>query len=311
VEHLQAKLIMAKRASFFLLLIVIVTGAIAALVVWKWDVLVEKISEERVDAERHAWMERTRELEGIIIEMQKGVEPKPLRPAERLRQVFGPSSPLAKGFSPRTMKCAELKQALRAFCQYLDAGETFRSQKTYGDSWALFLDILATLERKPPTISAEAYRPSLIIENSYYFFRLLKREKMDIVREVLQYEADLSEPLMGILYHWLMNERNCDKPPSSASNLDIMYRYAGFFLNTLGGHSYLYRRDSRISLLTIYYSILVVHEANSRGFNEAGLDLRFFLPLIFGEIQSRNDLLYAEDYLQTLTDLQLQYFRIE
>jgi hypothetical protein len=311
VEHLQAKLIMAKRASFFLLLTVLVTGAIVALVVWKWDVLVEKISEERVDAERHAWMERTRELERIIIEMQKGVEPKPLRPAERLRQVFGPSSPLAKGFSPRTMKCAELEQSLRAFCQYLDAGETLRSQKTYGDSWALFMDILATLERKPPTISAEAYRPSLIIENSYYFFRLLKREKMDIVREVLQYEADLSEPLMGILYHWLMNGRNCDKPPSSASNLDIMYRYAGFFLNTLGGHSYLYRRDSRISLLTIYYSILVVHEANSRGFNEVGLDLRFFLPLIFGEIQSRNDLLYAEDYLQTLTDLQLQYFRIE
>jgi len=302
---------MAKRASFFLLLTVLVTGTIVALVVWKWDVLVEKIAEERVNAERHAWMERTRELEGIIIEMQKGVEPKPLRPAERLRQVFGPSSPLAKGFSPRTMKCAELEQSLRAFCQYLDAGETFRSQKTYGDSWALFMDILATLERKPPTISAEAYRPSLIIENSYYFFRLLKREKMDIVREVLQYEADLSEPLMGILYHWLMSGRSCDMPPSSVSNLDIMYRYAGFFLNTLGGHSYLYRRDSRISLLTIYYSILVVHEANARGFNEAGLDLRFFLPLIFGEIQSRNDLLYAEDYLQTLTDLQLQYFRIE
>jgi hypothetical protein len=282
-----------------------------ALAVWKWDVLVEKISEEKVNAERHAWMERTRELEGIIIEMQKGVEPKPLRPAERLRQVFGPSSPLAKGFSPRTMKCAELEQSLRAFCQYLDAGETFRSQKTYRDSWAFFTDILATLGRKPPTISAEAYRPSLLIENSYYFFRLLKREKMDIVREVLQYEADLSDPLMGILYHWLMNKGSCDKPPPFASNFDIMYRYAGFFLNTLGGHSYLYRRDSRISLLTIYYSILVVHEANSRGFNEVGLDLRFFLPLIFGEIQSRNDLLYAEDYLQTLTDLQLQYFRIE
>ena len=311
MEYLQAKLIMAKRISFFLLLTVIAIGTIVALAVWKWDVLVERISEEKVNAERHAWMERTRELEGIIIEMQKGMEPKPLRPAERLRQVFGPSSPLAKGASPRTMKCVELEQSLRAFCQYLDAGETFRSQKTYRDSWALLMDILATLERKPPTISAEAYRPSIIIENSYFFFRLLRREKMGIVREVLQYEADLAEPLMGILYHWLMSGRSCDKPPSSASNLDIMYRYAGFFLNTLGGHSYLYRRDSRISLLTIYYSILVVHEANLRGFNEVGLDLRFFLPLIFGEIQSRNDLLYAEDYLQTLTDLQLQYFRIE
>jgi hypothetical protein len=302
---------MAKRISFFLLLTAIVIGTIVALAVWKWDVVVERISEEKVNAERNAWMERTRELEGIIIEMQKGAEPKPLRPAERLRQVFGPSSPLAKGAAPRTMKCVELEQSLRAFCKYLDAGETFRSQKTYRDSWALFTDILATLEKRPPTISAEAYRPSIIIENSYYFFRLLRREKMNIVREVLQYEVDLAEPLMGVLYHWLMNGRTCDRQQSSTANLDIMYRYAGFFLNTLGGHSYLYRRDSRISLLTIYYSILVVHEANSRGLNEVGLDLRFFLPLIFGEIQSRNDLLYAEDYLQTLTDLQLQYFRLE
>ena len=162
---------MAKRISFFLLLTVIVIGAIVALAVWKWDVLVERISEEKVNAERHAWMERTRELEGIIIEMQKGTESKPLRPAERLRQVFGPSSPLAKGASPRTMKCVELEQSLRAFCQYLDAGETFRSQKTYHDSWALFMDILATLERKPPTISAETYRPSIILENSYFFLK--------------------------------------------------------------------------------------------------------------------------------------------
>lgn len=310
-EDLQAKLIMAKRILFCLLLTLIVIGTIAAVAVWKWDALVEKISEERVDAERQAWMERTRELESIIIEMQKGVESQPLRPAERLRQVFGPASPLAKGASPRTMKCEELEQALHAFYQYLDAGETFRSQKTYHDSRALFMDILTTLEKKPPTISAEAYRPSLIIENSYHFFRLLRKEKMGIVREVLKYEADLSEPLMGVWYYWLMSGRSCDQPPSSASDFDIMYRYAGFFLNTLGGHSYLYRRDSRISLLTMYYSILIVHEANSRGLNEAGLDLRFFLPLIFGEIQSRNDLLYAEDYLQTLTDLQLQYFHLE
>ncbi|NIQ92463.1 MAG: hypothetical protein GWN93_27175, partial [Deltaproteobacteria bacterium] len=45
---------MAKRISFFLVLTVIVIGTIVALAVWKWDVLVEKISEERVNAERHA-----------------------------------------------------------------------------------------------------------------------------------------------------------------------------------------------------------------------------------------------------------------
>jgi hypothetical protein len=63
--------------------------------------------------------------------------------------------------------------------------------------------------------------------------------------------------------------------------------------------------------LTTYYANLVIHEANLQGLNEVGLDLRFFLPLAFDEIQSLTDLLYREEYLQTLSNLQLHYFRQE
>ena len=302
---------MKKKIPFFLISILALLAIFAGLIVWQWDTLVEKIAGEKIQAERRAWMDRTRELEGIILQLQQGRQFKPLLPAERLSQVFGPNCPLVKGASPRSMKCEELEDALRAFCRYLDAGETFRSQKTYRDSWALFTSILESLERRPPVMSAESYRTSVIVENSFYFFRLLGKEKIDIVREVIKFESDLAEHLMGIMYYWLMTGRNCDKLPSPTATLKVMYQYAGFFLNTLGGHSYLYRQDSRIRLLTIYYSILVIHEANMREVNEVGLDLRFFLPHIFQEIQSRNDLLYAEDYLQTLTNLQLQYFRLE
>lgn len=302
---------MAKRTSVVFYLTVLVIVAIAALVVWKWDAVVDKIAESKIDDERQAWMERTRELETIILEMQEGKEPKPVLSTERLSQVFAPTSPLLKGASPSSIECKELEESLRAFCRYLDAGETLRSQKIYRDSWALLNNIFEILDKKIPAMSAEAYRPSIIIQNSFYFFRSLGKEKMDIAREVLRYEADLAEPLMGILYHWLVTGRRCNKLPPSPSTLEMMYQYAGFFLNTLGGHSYLYRQDSRIRLLTVYYAILVVHEANLQGLNEMGLDLRFFLPLIFDEIQSRNDLFYAEDYLQTLTNLQLHYFRME
>jgi hypothetical protein len=302
---------MGKRTPYFLISTLALLAIFAGLVIWQWDTLVEKIAGEKIEEERQAWMYRTRELEGIILQLQQGRQFKPLLPAERLSQVFGPTSPLVKGVSPRSMKCEELEDSLRAFCRYLDAGETFRSQKIYRDSWKLFTSILESLERRPPVMSAESYRPSVIIENSFYFFRLLGKEKIDIVREVIKFESDLAEPLVGILYYWLMTGRKCDKLPSPSATLKVMYQYAGFFLNTLGGHSYLYRQDSRIRLLTIYYSILVIHEANMRELNEVGLDLRFFLPLIFQEIQSRNDLLYAEDYLQTLTNLQLQYFRLE
>jgi hypothetical protein len=302
---------MEKRTPFFLISTLALLAIFAGLIVWQWDTLVEKIAGEKIEEERRGWMDRTRELEEIILQLQQGRQFKPLLPAERLSQVFGPTCPLVKGASPRSMKCEELEDALRTFCRYLDAGETFRSQKTHRDSWALFTSILESLERRPPVMSAESYRPSVIVENSFYFFRLLGKEKIDIVREVIKFESDLAEPLMGIMYYWLMTGRRCDKLPSPTATLKVMYQYAGFFLNTLGGHSYLYRQDSRIRLLTIYYSILVIHEANMRELNEVGLDLRFFLPLIFQEIQSRNDLLYVEDYLQTLTNLQLQYFRLE
>ena len=302
---------MEKRTPFFLISTLALLAIFAGLIVWQWDTLVEKIAGEKIEEERRGWMDRTRELEGIILQLQQGRQFKPLLPAERLSQVFGPTCPLVKGASPRSMKCEELEDALRTFCRYLDAGETFRSQKTHRDSWALFTSTLESLERRPPVMSAESYRPSVIVENSFYFFRLLGKEKIDIVREVIKFESDLAEPLMGIMYYWLMTGRRCDKLPSPTATLKVMYQYAGFFLNTLGGHSYLYRQDSRIRLLTIYYSILVIHEANMRELNEVGLDLRFFLPLIFQEIQSRNDLLYVEDYLQTLTNLQLQYFRLE
>ena len=69
---------MAKRTSIFLPLVAIVIVVVAALVVWKWDAVVDKIAEGKIDDERQAWMERTRELETIILEMQEGKEPKPV-----------------------------------------------------------------------------------------------------------------------------------------------------------------------------------------------------------------------------------------
>jgi hypothetical protein len=302
---------MGKRIAISLILALIAIGAIVALLAFNRDALVEKLAERPIAAERRAWMQRTQELEDTILKMQKGKEAKPLLPAERLSQAFGPTSPLVRAASPKSLECGQLEEALRNFCSYLDDTEILRSQETHRDSWALLREIVTTLEMTLPSVSGEAYRPSIIIDNSFYFFRLLRKERLNIVRDVLQYEADLAEPLIGILHYWMLGGRKCDAVPSSESNLQTMYKYAAFFLNTLGGHSYLFRRDSKIRALTTYYANLVIHEANSQGLNEVGLDLRFFLPLAFDEIQSLTDLLYREEYLETLSNLQLHYFRQE
>ena len=300
---------MTRAKGILLTLVVIAIGAAVAVVVWNWDTIVEKIARKAVLAERREWMKRTQELESILGQMRREEPAAPL-PTERLRQVFGPDTPLLQGLSPKNMRCRQLEEALRAFCGYLDVSETMRSHELEQGSWSFFSDTLTILEQRPPVISGESYRPLTIIENSFYFFRLLRTKKINVIRDIMKYEADLAEPLMGVLYYWLMSGRQCDTPGPSPQTLKVMYEYAGFFLNTLGGRSYLSRRDSRTRLLAIYYGILVIHESNLRGLNEVGLDLRFFLPLVFNEIQSRNDLLHHEEYLQTLSDLQLHYFRL-
>ena len=108
---------MKERTPFFFILTLVLLAIVAGLIVWQWDTLVEKIAGEKIEEERQGWMERTQELESIILELQQGKESKPLLPAERLSQVFGPASPLVKGASPRSMKCQELEESLRAFCQ--------------------------------------------------------------------------------------------------------------------------------------------------------------------------------------------------
>ena len=84
---------MKKRAPFFLISILVLLAIVAGLIAWQWDAVVEKIAGEKIKEERQGWMERTQELESMIQELQQGKESKPLLPAERLSQVFGPASP--------------------------------------------------------------------------------------------------------------------------------------------------------------------------------------------------------------------------
>ena len=100
---------MKKRTPLYLTSILVFLAIAAGVIVWQWDAVVEKIAGKKIEKERQSWMERTQELESMILELQQGKEFKPLLPAERLSQVFGPASPLVKGASPRSLKCQELE----------------------------------------------------------------------------------------------------------------------------------------------------------------------------------------------------------
>jgi hypothetical protein len=86
-----------------------------------------------------------------------------------------------------------------------------------------------------------------------------------------------------------------------------MYDYAGFFLQSMGGRSYLFRREPGIRMLTLYYSLLVLDQANRDGLNAEGIDIGPPVELLIREIRYSRRLSDRQKYLDTLKEIQGRY----
>jgi hypothetical protein len=141
-----------------------------------------------------------------------------------------------------------------------------------------------------------------------HFFRILGPKDILFLKDVLIHEQELIEPTMALFYKWSEIEAECQ-----ANDLDIklplngLYEYAGYFINTLGGQSYLFRRALYLRLLIRYYSILIIDRTNNVDANRYGIDIRYTLDSLISEIESSTDLASKNEYLQTLINLQESY----
>jgi len=88
-----------------------------------------------------------------------------------------------------------------------------------------------------------------------------------ILKEVLRNEADTLEINMELFYNWLMLGDRCPDNENIRPDQEVIYRYAGYFLNTIGGRAYLFRRPVTLRLLISYYCLRIIHEADKSGLN--------------------------------------------
>ena len=87
----------------------------------------------------------------------------------------------------------------------------------------------------------------------------------------------------------------------------MIYNYAGFFLQSMGGRSYLFRREPGIRMLTLYYSLLVLDQANRAGLNAEGIDIGPPVEALIREIRYSRRLSGRLQYIQTLKEIQERY----
>ncbi|HJX33642.1 MAG TPA: hypothetical protein VJ373_00570, partial [Desulfatiglandales bacterium] len=123
----------------------------------------------------------------------------------------------------------------------------------------------------------------------------------------LKNEYDILEHTMKLFYTWYTYENDAGKRIKGRPSIEVLYDHAGFFLSTLGGRGYLFRRDSNIRILITFYSIFIVDLANDRGLNSNGIDIRPAIRTNYSDIIEYMGLTDQDEYLTVLDNLKLKY----
>ena len=251
----------------------------------------------------------------------KTVAPAPLPPAKPGSQATTPApgattppapKPLAKTTPPtaaRANECQQLSGEIKGFFSRLDREDYIAPRRLAGGTQVYIGQLLDKLFANPPVVVGETNTFFTVLSNAAHFYRILKKDDVLLVRDILLNESNNLEPLMALFYRWSLKAPECGN--GSGLNLAMplpgLYEYAGFFLNTLGGRSYLFRRESRLRLLVEYYSVLVLDRANSQHCNSHGIDIRPSLDALREEMRNAKSLKRRPEYLATLAELQRKY----
>ncbi len=298
---------MERMDRFAKVAIVIVIVAIAAYFGYNlfssWQK--ESIETARKD-ERVEWEKRTKEL----MEKLTGLEEELTSikgetvPQQKLKEVFGSETDTRPEKGP--LGYPDLEQQIKAFCAYLDEQDYVQAYELKGGTYRQFQQVLKKLSSNPPNVTGETASLYNLYRNMAHFFRVMGKKRVHLMRDILQNEAEILESVMQTFYLWLTYETGNDVI-TARPTLNEMYAYSGFFLNTLAGKSYLLRRDSKIRLLTTYYSILILDKANDENLNSNGIDIRPHIEFLTRDFQTQIGVIHQKQYLLQLEQLADKY----
>mgnify|MGYP005839270053 CR=1 FL=1 len=205
-------------------------------------------------------------------------------------------------------ECEAIAQQIKTFFKKLDAADYLQQRQSIPDAQEHLVKIADKLLSNPPVVSGETDSLFSVLSNTAHFYRLLSLNDLLLLKDILTNESRELEEIMEIFYRW---SQLADQCPQSGVNIQLplpsTYEYAGFFLNTLGGRSYLFRRESRVRMLFKYYSILILDDANEAKLNRHGLDIRPDIEALLSEMAGSSTLENRDEYLAILTELQDKY----
>ena len=202
---------------------------------------------------------------------------------------------------------AETERQIAAFFTYLDNQPYVQSLNLAGGSYLQYQIAIEKLSAKPPIIVGEMDSLYNMVRNVAHFYRVMGKERVLLTRQVLQNESEVMETVMKTFYQWFTMDDGGQAALKGRPSMTAMYEYAGYILNTLGGRSYLLRRNPKIRALTTYYSVLILDRANNEELNSRGIDIRPYIKSSLLEIKNQIGLIHQNEYITRLSELSLKY----
>jgi len=199
-------------------------------------------------------------------------------------------------------------KTIASFYNHLDHQPYIKEAQLKGTSNTYFTSLIQKLLNNPPVVTRETDDLFTILQNTAHFFRIIGKENIFLLKGILHNEKDNFEEILADYYYLSQQPQQSIKDLGLTIPANALYDYAGFFLNTMGGRLYLFRRDSQSRMVISYYALLIIDQANQNGINRHGIPIDQSIESLIAEIESiGSQLKLREQYLDSLYDLKEKY----
>ena len=257
--------------------------------------------QEQLRSRNELLQQQVAELQAQIDSLAQQEQTAPVEPAEpQVAADNATATPAAEAVPSVSERVARLFSSI-------DAKGYLRNRGVKEPAADVFANRLARLEQTRPVISGETQDMYTLLKNITYFYRALGKEATLAAADFLRSEDAMMEEAMALLFTWI--DPWTDLPGQARPVLakQMCYDYSSFFLSTIAGQSYLFRRSTRVRLLATYYALVVLDHACQEELNRNGIDIRPHLDGLMQEMQSTTILARRDAYLGRLTEMRSRY----
>lgn len=201
-----------------------------------------------------------------------------------------------------------LLDEINAFYSHLDKQSYMTDFNLPEPAQQYFSKLIQKLLDNPPVVSRETDDLFTLLRNTAHFFRVLGKKNILILKGILDREKESFEKNLMAFYTLTSYPQELTREYGITLSQESLYDYAAFFIHTMGGRMYLFRRDSSSRLAVSYYSILIIDHGNATGNSPHGIDIKPPLNALIEELENGGKKLKLHDeYLNTLYTLYDRY----